>query len=318
MPPGARPVGNVYVGTCGWTEPSLVRGSDFYPKGVSTAADRLRYYATRFPLVEVDSTYYAPPREDHARRWLERTPPGFVINVKAHALLTGHYASPRALPPELREELPEEDRTRARIYLRSLPPRAREDLWRLHIDALAPLARAGRLGLLLFQFPPWFTRSRKNRAGLHEIAERLPYRVAVEFRGGGWMEEDARLETLGLLERLGFTYVMVDGPQGFRSSMPPVVARTAPLAMLRFLGRNAGAWETKTRSAADRFSYLYAPDELAPWARVTARLSRGSEAVHVLMNNCHRDDAVRNASQFAELVARELEAPQGDAMPRYT
>lgn len=309
--PVARPVGNVSCGTCGWTDPALGRETGFYPPGVSTAEARLRWYASRFPLVEVDSTFYAPPTAENARRWAARTPPGFVMNVKAHGLLTLHSGATSMLPAALRDLLPAPLAGRERVYLRSLGVRAVDALWALHGAALGPLAEAGRLGAVLFQFPSWFTCSARHRAYLEQVAERLPYRIAVEFRGGGWMEPERRQETLALLERLGFTYVVVDGPQGLRGSTPPVVARTAPLAMLRFLGRNAAAFAAPRPCAAARFDYLYTREELAPWAGVVRALSSRSESVHALWNNCHRDYAVRNALDMVALVAQEpaREAP---------
>ena len=86
------------VGSCSWTDPTLIACGRFYPQGVSSAEDRLRFYARQFPLVEVDSTYYAPPSERNSRLWVERTPEGFTFNVKAYGLLTGHPARTERLP----------------------------------------------------------------------------------------------------------------------------------------------------------------------------------------------------------------------------
>jgi len=59
-------VGNVRIGSASWTDPTLVRSGLFYPRGASTPEKRLRYYASRFSLVEVDASYYALPT---ARPW---------------------------------------------------------------------------------------------------------------------------------------------------------------------------------------------------------------------------------------------------------
>ncbi len=304
----ARPIGNVYVGATSWTERTLLE-TDFYPRAFRSAQDRLRYYASRFPLVEVDSTFYAPPSLRNSRLWAERAPSGFLMNIKVYGLLTLHAAATRSLPPEVREKLPRATQDRPRVYLHHLPRQAQDLIWALHVDALKPLEAAGKLGALLFQFPYWFHVSRKNRDFLREVKDRIPYRVAVEFRGGGWMDEDTRARTLSLLESLGFTYVVVDEPQGFRSSTPPVVARTAPLAMIRLHGRNAATWEQRVASAADRFNYLYEPSELEEWAGTATSMADDSEQVHVLFNNCYRDYAVRNAEQMAELLKPAGGAP---------
>ena len=142
-----------------------------------------------------------------------------------------------------------------------------ELVWQLHREALAPLAEAGKLGAVLFQFPPWFMRSRDNRDYLRSLPERLPgWPLAVEFRGGGWLERrrppPARSR---LLEDAGLAYVGVDEPQGFPNSTPPLAAATAPLAMVRLHGRNAETWESRTGAASDRFKYLYSDAELEEW-----------------------------------------------------
>jgi uncharacterized protein YecE (DUF72 family) len=80
-----KPVGNVYYGACSWTDRTLIDAGTFYPGNAQTAADRLAHYASQFPIVEVDATYYALPSERNAHLWVERTPSGFVFNIKASA-----------------------------------------------------------------------------------------------------------------------------------------------------------------------------------------------------------------------------------------
>ena len=95
----------VLVGTCSWTDPTLLK-SGWYPREVRTPEQRLQYYAEQFPIVEVDSSYYAIPAEKVVRLWVERTPPGFVFNIKAFSLFTRHPTRLRVLPRDLREALP--------------------------------------------------------------------------------------------------------------------------------------------------------------------------------------------------------------------
>ena len=214
-PVPARPIGNIYCGTCSWTDRTLIESGGFYAAGIRSPEARLRYYAQVFPIVEVDATYYALPSEQNARLWVERTPPGFVFDIKAFGLLTQHPIDPRRLPEVVRERLPGNVLEKGRLYHGGVPAEIRELVWTMHIEALRPLADAGKLGCLLFQFPHWF---RKNRAGvdyLREVRERLPWPVAVEFRGGGWMEAERQSRTLKLLEDLGLSYVSVYEPQGF-------------------------------------------------------------------------------------------------------
>ena len=293
----------ILVGTCSWTDPTLIACGRFYPPGVSSAEDRLRFYAQQFPIVEVDSTYYAPPSERNSAVWAARTPEDFVFNVKAYALLTGHPARVERLPVWLRETLPTEALAKRNVYRKDISTEAVQKLWDLHRRALAPLADSGKLGAVLFQFPPWFVRSVDNAAYLQAIPARLPgLPLAVEFRGGGWLSEDAAAATLRLLEEAGLAYVSVDEPQGFRSSTPPIAAATAPLAIVRLHGRNASTWEAKTKVASDRFNYLYADDELREWAPRVRELARQATAVHVLFNNNYEDQGVRNARRMAHLL----------------
>jgi uncharacterized protein YecE (DUF72 family) len=301
---GGKPVGNIYYGTSSWTDKTLISSKRFYPPDARSAEDRLRYYAEQFPFVEVDSTYYALPSERNAALWVERTPPQFVFNVKAFGLLTGHPVAVRSLPPQVREELPEEALQKDRIYPKDLPEKADELVWTMFASALEPLRAAGKLGAVLFQFPRWFVRSRKNFDYLRELGERISYPAAVEFRGGGWMEEGKSVSTLAQLEELGMAYVVVDEPQGFKSSTPPVVACTSPeLAIIRFHGRNAETWEKPGLTAAERFRYLYTEDELSEWVEPARELAGQAKQLQVLMNNCYEDYGVRNAAQFAGLLA---------------
>jgi uncharacterized protein YecE (DUF72 family) len=305
MAAAGKPVDNIYYGTSSWTDKTLLASKRFYPSSARSAADRLRFYSERFPLVEVDSTYYAPPSERNSALWVERTPAHFVFNIKAYALLTHHPAAVKSLPPGITELLPRDKAEKARVYPKDLPEEGHELLWSMFESALKPLAEAGKLGAVLFQFPHWFVRARRNIDYLRELRERFPYRVAVEFRGGGWMEEDRRDRTLALLEELDMTYVVVDEPQGFKSSTPPVVACTSEeLAMVRFHGHNADTWEKPGLTAAERFRYLYNEDELKDWTKPVKELAGKARQVHVLMNNCYQDYGVRNAGQLASLLAR--------------
>jgi uncharacterized protein YecE (DUF72 family) len=296
----------ILVGSCSWTDPTLIACGRFYPAGVTSAADRLRYYAGAFPLVEVDSTYYAPPSERNARLWVERTSSGFTFNVKAYALLTGHPARTDRLPTFVRDELSEAALAKRNVYRKDLSHAAVARLWEIHRSALAPLYAAGKLGAVLFQFPPWFSANSENTDYLRRLRGELPdYRVAVEFRGGGWMAPERAAATLTLLEREGLAYVSVDEPQGFRSSTPPVAAATSDLAIVRLHGRNAVTWEAKTTVASDRFNYLYETSELREWVPQIRELARQAGTAHVLFNNNYEDYGIRNARQMALLLAEE-------------
>jgi uncharacterized protein YecE (DUF72 family) len=299
--------GRILLGTSSWTDPTLVKDGGFYPPGTTTAESRLRYYATKFPLVEVDSTYYYPPSERNSVLWIERTPSDFTFNIKAYSLLTNHPTRPDSLYSDVRAELGPEVLGKRFCYRDNLPPTLVEQIWQRFRDALMPLHSAGKLGAVLFQFPQWFTIKRSNKAYIEECASRLPdYRVAVEFRHETWLSEDNRRETVDFLERLSLPLVCVDMPQGFVSSVPPVTAVTADdIAMVRFHGRNTAAWDVKSDTASERFKYDYPTGELETWVPKIEALSMQARETHVLMNNCYRDFAVRNARELSDMLAAE-------------
>lgn len=295
--------GRILVGTCSWADKSLVDCNCFYPLEAKTPEARLRFYASRFPIVEVDSTYYGLPTEANAALWVDRTPPEFVFDVKAFRLLTHHPTPPETLPKDMREALGDLALQKRNLYYRDFPEKVRDDVWRRFADALLPLDSAGKLGVVLFQFPPWFLPGRDSSAHILEAQERLPqYRVAVEFRNGRWFSEANRSRTLDLMRQHNIPLVVVDEPQGLQSSVPPVAEATADVAVVRFHGRNQEMWERRGATAGDRFDYLYSEDELREWVSPVRRLAEAAREVHVLMNNCVRDKAVVNAGQMRLLL----------------
>jgi uncharacterized protein YecE (DUF72 family) len=296
-------VGKIRVGTASWTDKTLL-ASGWYPPEATSSEERLNYYATQYPVVEVDATYYNPPAERTARLWAERTPPGFTFNIKAFSLLTGHPTRVASIYKDLR---PETDKRN--VYLTDLAPQALEDAWDRFLSALDPLVEAGKLGAVLFQFPPWFTIRRDNKQYLLEVAHRCaPLPVLVELRNATWFDGDNQAETLGFLEKHELPYVCVDMPQGYKSSVPPVLAVTGPLAAVRFHG-HSDKWTSK--DIYEKFGYLYSRDELAGWAPKLAELGTRAAETHVLMNNCARDHAQRNATELIGL----LEEAGADTVP---
>jgi uncharacterized protein YecE (DUF72 family) len=298
----------IRVGTASWTDKSLLEPGLFYPRGMSSAADRLSFYAENFPLVEVDATYYALPAQRNAEVWVERTPDGFLFNVKAFALMTQHPTKPGALPKELREGLPEDVLAKKRVYPRDLPSDVVDESWKRFLAALEPLHRASKLGAILFQFPEWFPPSIANKDYVIECGDRLAALLpdaacAVEFRNEGWMRDTGRQErTLSMLAEHGLTYVCVDMPQGFPTSIPPVAAATAPLAVVRFHGRRSDTWGQRGTTTHEKFGYDYSPHELAEWEPKVEELATKARETHLLMNNCYRDYAVRSANVMAQLA----------------
>jgi uncharacterized protein YecE (DUF72 family) len=294
----------ILTGSCSWTDKTLLEQGDWYPRKTMSAEERLRYYAAQFPLTEIDSTYYAPPAERQVALWAERTPPGFRFDVKAYSLLTGHPTRPQSLWRDLREGLPSDVAEKRNVYPKHLGPEAMDEAWRRFEAALRPMHEAGKLGAVLFQYPPWFGPRKDNRAEIEALRERLPdYRVSVEFRSPRWMaEERDRERTLGLLEEHGLVFVCVDAPPV--SGLPHVMAVTNPeLFLIRFHGRSDSTWNDTSGSAAERFRYLYSEQELEGLAPPIAQHAAEARETHLLMNNCYSNYAVRNAAELRDLLA---------------
>jgi uncharacterized protein YecE (DUF72 family) len=271
----------IRIGTCSWADEALTK--HWYPKGVRSAEERLRYYAEHFSVVEVDSTYYRLPDESMVERWAERTPDGFVMHVKAFALMTRHPAKVEQLPPDLREAAPLDERGRV-----DRPPRElRGEIFARFRSALEPLRKAGKLGGILLQFPSYVVYKDRSLEYLEWAKAQLgDDRMLVEFRHRSWLDEEHRAATLSFLEELGAAHVIVDAPKTeAKNLVPTVVALTSPLAYVRLHGRNAATWNVRGGSASDRFDYLYSAEELGEWVDPLRRLSAEAEEAYVLFNN---------------------------------
>jgi uncharacterized protein YecE (DUF72 family) len=290
-------MGTIRVGTASWTDRTLLE-SGWYPDSADTAEKRLAHYAQQFPLVEVDSTYYSPPAEQTASLWAERTPDDFLFNIKAFSLLTGHPTKVSSIYKELRPET-----SKKTVYPGDLQPEAYEQVWERFLAALEPLVQAGKLGAILFQFPPWFTIRRSNKQYVLEVAKRCsPLRVAVELRNSSWFDGDNMQETLEFLRRHQLPYVSVDMPQGHKSSIPPVLEATSDLAVVRFHG-HSDKWTSK--DIYEKFGYKYSDRELTEWVPKLHQLAQYAGETHVLFNNCYADYAQTNASQLLDLLSDE-------------
>jgi len=289
-------MGEILVGTCSWTDCALV-DSGWYPPGRRDPEGRLRHYAERFPVVEADTTYYALPNPRITRQWAERTPDGFVFDVKAFSLLTGHPTRPSTMPKGLSAD--------------PRNPKVLDEVWARFTEGIEPLRATGRLGTVLFQLPPWLRPGRRAGQFLHDCAERTAgWPVAVEFRHPDWWRDEWAEATHALLSRYGMTSVAVDMNRSLPRSIPPVTPVTSPrLSVVRFHGRSP-AWGTGTKE--DRFRHDYTEPELLDWLPRLRDLAARVDQLHVLFNNCCGTAAVRAAETMARHTAREApEAPRG-------
>jgi len=295
---------HLLTGTASWTDPTLLACGRFYPPELRSAEARLRFYASRFSMAEIDSSYYALPTPENAYLWDQRTPDGFVFNIKAFRLFTGHRTPLSALPADIRREL--SDSPGAVVYYDQVPEDLRGELWRRYQLALEPLRLPGKLGAVHFQFPSWIRPDARGRARVADCARRMEeHLISVEFRHRSWFETPAATaDTLAFERDLGVAHTVVDAPQGFDDTVPAVWASTHPeLALLRLHGRNAAAWNVSGTASSGRFQYEYTERELAELAERFSRLATQSAQAHAVFNTNFEDQGMRNAAAFAAALA---------------
>jgi uncharacterized protein YecE (DUF72 family) len=276
----------VRLGTCSWADEGLLKS--WYPRGTSTAEARLRYYAERFDTVEVDSPFYALPDPAVTRRWAERTPPDFVFHVKASSAMTWHDGEPT------------------------------DTAFREFRAALEPLELSGKLRGILLQYHPRFKKSEEAKAELARAPGRLePLVPLIEFRHESWLTPEERADTLSFLEEHSLAYVSVDAPRTRASNVvPPIAAATAPVAYVRFHGRNWQTWNIRgAAKSSERFDWMYEPEELAEWVASVQRLASQADEVYALFNNNRDDFAPRSAVIFRGLLERAGVAVTGGVEP---
>jgi uncharacterized protein YecE (DUF72 family) len=292
----------IRIGTCSWADDALSKY--WYPPG-TPPKERLPYYAERYSTVEVDSTYYRVPTEQMVRGWAERTPKDFVMHVKAFGLMTRHPVKLEQVPPDLREGLPVDDRGRV-----DRPPReARAGVFREFLGSLAPLRDTGKLGGILFQMPPYVVWKASSLDYLEWANDQLGSdQMLFEPRHRSWFEEDVRDELLRWLEERKIGWVVVDAPKVDAKNVPEtLIATTTPTAYVRFHGRNAGTWNVRGGSAAQRFDHLYGEDELREWVGPLRELSNESEEAYAFFNNNNQTNGVAQAPAGAQLLRKLLD-----------
>ena len=303
-------MGNLRVGLCSWTDAGLVK-TGWYPRDARDAERRLRYYASRFDSVEVDSTYYAIPDEMVAWRWITRTPRDFLFNIKVFGLFTLHAVPWKNLPSWALPEgkVPE---GKERFTLRDFSKTTLLEIWERFKSNLSPLQATGKMGYLLFQFPPHIDFSRSLERYLHRVREVSgPVRIAVEARNRSWLEGKTGESFLGALHDLNMAYVAVDEPP-LSWAVPaewPITASWG--SVVRFHGRNAVAWDNRDAGVSEKFRYLYSPEELYSWKNRILDASAKVERLFVMFNNCYGDYAAQNATWMKRALGLSIQETDG-------
>ena len=277
---GAGTGGRIRVGTSGWSYPAG-RGTwngIFYPGAAGPRPgrgrfDELAYYAEHFDTVEVNSSFYRPPTPATTRSWAARTPRDFEFSVKLHQRFTH---------PEMFERAAGEGSWTVR----------REDLDEFRA-ALDPIARAGKLGALLAQFPPSFAAGDVTRRYLTWLLEAFgDYPVAVELRHRSW--SDDRAATLAILDDRGAAWVQIDEPKFHFSIRQDFQPNVPGFYYMRLHGRNAEKW-WRHEAAEERYDYHYSVEELRPFAQAASEASRKVRKLYAYLNNHFAAKAVANA-----------------------
>jgi uncharacterized protein YecE (DUF72 family) len=269
----------IRIGLAGWGDHDAL-----YRDGVK-APDKLKRYSEHFPVVEVDSSFYAVQPAKNYERWAEATPEDFGFVVKAYQGMTGH----------LRGKSPYPDK---------------ETMFLAFQESIRPLQAAGKLKAVLFQFPPWFDCTRANVSLLRQYKQRMEeIPVMLEFRHQSWFTEEMREKTLDFMVREGWIHSICDEPQAGPGSVPTVLVPTNDrLTLVRFHGRNESGWNSGgSPTWRDvRYLYRYNTEELTEWKEKLLKLEQSTKEVVVIFNNNSGGDAAGNAKELMSLLGLQI------------
>ncbi|CAM6104910.1 unnamed protein product [Calypogeia fissa] len=200
----------VLMGTCGWSDHTLLRCGRFYPASVKSAEDRLQHYSRHFPCVEVDTSTYAIPSPVSVGRWVNAVIPGFLFHFKAFGLFCSKSGAVTTLPYKIKNQLGPSDDQQVKLY--ELPSQLRDELWGIFNSALQPAYEAGRLGVVVFQFHLSFKPTEEHRAHVLWCRKNLDskYPMAVEFRAREWFSGEQMSKTGAWLASNNITLIAAD------------------------------------------------------------------------------------------------------------
>ncbi len=229
----------------------------FYPEDLPKQ-DWLTYYAHDFDTLEINFTYYRMPTAKGLLGMAKKVPANFEFTVKA---------------------------TQEMTHARERDAKVFEQFK----NALTPLVEQNKFGAILAQFPNSFRANDESQDYLkwfHEQLEGWP--VVVEFRNKEWLTEG----TYEFLQREGLGFCCVDEPY-----FPRVARVTAPIAYVRFHGRNYQKW-WKHDQAYERYDYTYKTEELEEWTLKIEQMNETANKTYVFANNHYRAQGVATARQL--------------------
>ncbi len=269
----------IRVGPAGWDYRDWAGIA--YPAPPEPGFDRLAWLSGYFDTIEINSSFYGPPRAATAKQWVRRVGanPDFAFTAKLW----------RRFTHERKEAF-----TRAEVREASA--------------GIAPLHGAGRLGALLLQFPWSFRRTDVNRQWLDDVVQSFAtFPLVIEVRHASWNVPEFYEE---LVER-GIGFVNIDQPL-FRQSITPSARVTARVGYVRVHGRNYADWFRKDAGVEARYDYLYPPEELKPWVERTKEIARAASDTFVITNNHYRAQALVNDLMLESMLTkRRVDAPPG-------
>jgi len=265
----------IKIGLTGWGDhPSIYRTN-------STRRDRLFDYSSHFPIVELDTSFYAIPSQQNIEKWINETPDTFQFIVKAYQGMTGH----------LRDENPYE---------------SRNEMFEAFRQCASTFQKANKLAMILVQFPPWFDCSVKNVNYIRFVKQQLEdFPIAIEFRNRTWYSAERSHETIRFLRELGFIHTVCDEPQAGIGSVPFVIEATNEKALVRIHGRNVYGWRNSgsTENWREvRFLYDYNKEELTELSHKIIKLEQLCKEVYVLFNNNSGHHAADNAKNLQQMM----------------
>jgi uncharacterized protein YecE (DUF72 family) len=264
----------IRIGVTGWGDHDTL-----YPDGTSPK-DKLEVYSGHFPVVEVDSSFYAVQPVKNYERWVSSTPKDFSFVVKAYQGMTGH--------------------SRGKVPFDSV-----KQMFEAFIQSIQPVISSGKLEMVLFQYPPWFDCKKENVQILRYAKEMMgDIPLALEFRNQTWFSEEMREKTLRFINEEGWIHTVCDEPQAGNGSIPIVMYTTEEKTLVRMHGRNVYGWNNSGQPnwREVRYLYRYNQSELLEWKERIQMLAAQTQNLTILFNNNSGGDAADNAKQMIDLL----------------
>jgi uncharacterized protein YecE (DUF72 family) len=267
----------IRIGPAGWSYKDWE--GTVYPHKPGKTFDPLEYLARFFNTIEINSSFYRPPTPSTTKSWAKRVSEhdGFNFTAKLHRIFT---------------------------HERGKATNVDEKAFREGMDSLA---KAGKLGAVLLQFPWSFKNTDEDRLYLTNLLDRFKeYPLVVEVRHSSW--NNPRIYEW--MEELGVGICNIDQPL-FAKSIRPGALTTSSIGYVRLHGRNYQNWFREKAPRDERYNYLYSLDELDPWITRIKEVAEQTPETYVITNNHFRGQAVVNALEIKSILEeKRVPAPE--------